>query len=508
MRKAVRRVASFELPGPFEQLAQTLFQLDSFFGVLRSFLSYAAAQVCFEFLPDEQSFELRKWELAETAGEQVESLTLQGWARIAALAQVEHMLAAQGSPHKPDDLAKFFGKAHISGMGTKSIEKALRVHRRMTAMRDPRGLQIISGFDERWGSHHALSSVNGLDAVCSKTFVKGNPAVSSALLLWTLETLATRMESGFMDPEDAKELIATINRGMLKKRIVCYLGQKVLVEAKKEAMKKAWQFLSSMQRWRESGLCTDKGWQATTWLAELPAYTHDTLSFLNRLLRGHPGLDEILDEFCRRDPLVSAELVMHAGAMKKMFDMEEMLEHRAEYDKQFMNPEPVVEAGEDETAPAAQGECEEEEMPALEDQDNPAPEVPTRLDRAAFFPSLAPLPDLVQDVLAKVEEDLDFERVLEWAKLRVSTFVNVHVGAPESWRARLTGLGLPDPSKTKWILYDAKREPRLPPKDLEQYPWKRTPSMDTRDLRLFLNAVSLGLNPSKPFLFNLNLAMI
>ena len=57
-------------------------------------------EVCFCHIPDDETFELKKWQLADVTGDSAEALVLQGWRRILGMAFVQEMLRSR---HKKCD---------------------------------------------------------------------------------------------------------------------------------------------------------------------------------------------------------------------------------------------------------------------------------------------------------------------------------------------------------------------------------------------------------------------
>ena len=66
------------------------------------------------WLPDEDKYEQKKWQLSEEAKEASQSQVLTGYKRVLAMVNVRDMLAARSKPHTSEDIAAWMTSARPS----------------------------------------------------------------------------------------------------------------------------------------------------------------------------------------------------------------------------------------------------------------------------------------------------------------------------------------------------------------------------------------------------------
>ena len=316
-----------------------------------------------------------------------------------------------------------------------------------------------------------------------------------------------------MSPDDMGELGRTILRALLKRRCIQYLAKKVSAPACAEGCKMAYGHFATFQRFRESGLgSAELGRSESGWARELPPWVVDTAVFFNKLLRGSPKLDDVMDEQLRRDSMISAEVFLHSSAFQSLdvYDLKGTLESRSEYELSFTTPtKRAAPVDLEEATPApeltvASEDAAETEEPMPEQEEKVGinkttgvrwpsngqvqEEVPASVNHAGYFQTLA-LPDHILEVLRKCPDE-KFEDIVEETRLRIDAFVQLEIVPMECWRDRLVHLPVEN-GTARWFIYDAKVQAKQLPKDICGLPFKRAPACSARELKLFLHGLSL-----------------
>ena len=398
-------------------------------------------------------------------------------------------------------------------MDYKTVSRCLKIHTRLS--KNSAALRVIAKLDDVYGSTHALATIQGLEILTSKCFVNNNPATSMALTTWAAESFLAEVEAGNLEAAPRKEIItAAVNRALLRRRVIQYLLRKFHIQS--AGFEKLRQTLASPKTFHESGLSSSTS-DHVPFLKELPAYWQgDLLGFIMKIMSGAEELDEVWTDAVQQDATVQAETVLSSAAFlrKGALDMPLIIQDH----KNFTEP-PVVPI---EKAPAIDPEQPvssappEEEMPLA---DEPAMEEAPRkpeLDRRGFFQELV-LPDIVDDVFNRVD-DQKFRELLEWSQLRalatlskcgfcrmwcaccfscfisgVKLFVSLEVrpNTPAEWHDCLRALADEFPGP-KAFLYDCKNEARAQEGDLETQPYKRPPSILSKEFKGILDGLLLA----------------
>ncbi|CAE7386316.1 unnamed protein product [Symbiodinium sp. CCMP2592] len=378
-----------------------------------------------------------------------------------------------------------FGEGKIRGMSAKNISKCLKIHKRLTAA-DARAQEIIAEFDDRFGSRHTLASQQNLDILVTRTHVSGNEAVSRQLLLWCLEHFENDVQRGTVSFDVAKAAFnLAVSRSLLKKRLINYVSKRVTMPAKPTdgvAIPTIDSIFGTFAKFRNSGL--DHGSTLVmTWRASMPSYLQDTFDFLTKLMRGGGPLDESLETFLQKDSLVSAELVLRAQSMKDHFDIVAVTQaasQTAQDEKAASAPPPV--APPSPPKPESTTALPPPELPEDPEDLIEAAEHPQRLDRSIYFDSL-PLSSVAKDILNKVPDDSQFEQVLETARLRANTFLDLRVWPTDATNLRAALQSIPD-AQNRVYIYDTKNETKDTGRVASYAPYRRPPALEKKNIKI------------------------
>ena len=255
---------------------------------------------------------------------------------------------------------------------------------------------------------------------------------------------------------------------------------------------------SSMAAFRATKL-HETAYTSLSWVSQLPAWQVEVLQFGAKLLRGSPAVDAQLDQVLATDPLIPAEALFQSDLWQegKLFDFRDMLEQRKaamqpapEPEPKVQEPEPIKEVQETEAKNQDTSE-EPEAMPQImadvEEDEAGHKCVPQKVDRLASF-NLLELPTDVVSVLQGGDDNY-FEQVLDWARVRVNTFVDLEVKARNSTgrRQQVKELYERHGGTPFFIIYDVKCRLHLKD-DLISHPWKRPTPLNSNDFKYWLSA--------------------
>ena len=233
-------------------------------------------------------------------------------------------------------------------------------------------------------------------------------------------------------------------------------------------------------------------------MSQLPAWQVEALQFGAKLLRGSPAVDKQLDLVLAMDPLIPAESMFQSESWQKakLFDFKDVLEQRRAAlqpapEPKVQEPVPIEEVKPVEPKNPDASE-EPEAMPQImadveSDDEQRRQCVPQKIDRLASFNLL----EIPTDVISTLQggEDSYFEQVLDWARVRVNTFVDFEVKARTAAgkRQQVKELYERHGGTPFFIVYDVKC--RLHVKDdLVSYPWKRPTPLNLTDFKQWLSA--------------------
>ena len=167
------------------------------------------------------------------------------------------------------------------------------------------------------------------------------------------------------------------------------------------------QIFSTMEAFRSSLLSSDST-ASLPWLAKLPNWQLDVLSFLTKMLRSNPTVDEALDVVLQKDLQISPEMALQSEALAKaeLLDLQAVLAAKAEAEM-AKAPEPVPVPAEEPAAPESPRKVEADEqdesqlvIPSTEQGESDMPSAPVAPCRLRHFGLLA-IPEVVRDVLHK-----------------------------------------------------------------------------------------------------------
>ena len=240
-----------------------------------------------------------------------------------------------------------------------------------------------------------------------------------------------------------EELSHEIARALLKRRIMTYLvgkfrgtDEETVDYTPGREPSKVLQIFSTLEAFRSSDLSSDST-ASLPWLAKLPSWQLDVLTFLTKMLRPNPSIEEALDVVMQKDLQISPEVALQSDAFTKTkaLDLEAVLATKAEAEMPKA-PEPVPAEEPAEPPPAVQdGEKEDESqlvIPPTEQGESDMPSAPVAPCRLRHFGLLA-IPEIVRDVLHKHSVEY-YEEAVEWAKMRVRSFLNVRVKPTGGWQ--------------------------------------------------------------------------
>ena len=143
---------------------------------------FCLPKVRFYSLSTEEAAEHKKWALSQDTSEDYEYMTLQGWRQVKAMGFLQQSLRQWGHDSSCEFMEKWLGSR--LGFKTARLRVMIKVFQRHTAADTD---QLICELDERFGCHHVLSSMLGLDLVCAKTALPKNVNLQNSLLRWCIE---------------------------------------------------------------------------------------------------------------------------------------------------------------------------------------------------------------------------------------------------------------------------------------------------------------------------------
>ena len=258
-------------------------------------------RVRYEYLPGDEHFERRKWQLCQDAftGSQVQ--TLVGLRRAQAVQEVERLLQRSGKSSSAGDIEKWFRAGNLQQMSEKTIRAMLRIARRFATV-SPEGPLIVAELDSKFQTEHCLSGHTNLDLLCSRTSIPKNSTLENGLLMWVLQSLREDIIKGSLDPNVGGQLLGSIvSMYLLKRRLVLYQVKKFGADHK--AFGEAF---SSMQTFLKSGLELQQA-SCLEWLRQAPDYLVEVVTFSAKVLKGHKAIDEVLLKLAMADPKMSPE---------------------------------------------------------------------------------------------------------------------------------------------------------------------------------------------------------
>ena len=188
--------------------------------------------------------------------------------------------------------------------------------------------------------------------------------VSAKLRILSSDMLAQRCPCKLTKEELSHE----IARALLKRRIMTYLvgkfrgtDEETVDYTPGREPSKVLQIFSTLEAFRSSDLSSDST-ASLPWLAKLPSWQLDVLTFLTKMLRPNPSIEEALDVVMQKDLQISPEVALQSDAFTKTkaLDLEAVLATKAEAEMPKA-PEPVPAEEPAEPPPAVQdGEKEDE----------------------------------------------------------------------------------------------------------------------------------------------------
>ncbi|CAE7906934.1 unnamed protein product [Symbiodinium microadriaticum] len=428
-------------------------------------------RVRYEYLPGDEHFERRKWQLCQDAftGSQVQ--TLVGLRRAQAVQEVERLLQRSGKSSSAGDIEKWFRAGNLQQMSEKTIRAMLRIARRFATV-SPEGPLIVAELDSKFQTEHCLSGHTNLDLLCSRTSIPKNSTLENGLLMWVLQSLREDIIKGSLDPNVGGQLLGSIvSMYLLKRRLVLYQVKKFGADHK--AFGEAF---SSMQTFLKSGLELQQA-SCLEWLRQAPDYLVEVVTFSAKVLKGHKAIDEVLLKLAMADPKMSPE-----GALLEL-EKAGLHDHRAlvglmEDAKQPKVPETIPappeadkQAAEQEVSKDVPEELPEDMGDQVAAEDEKKSKETKGLDRLQAFPHLKHhMADLLHDIIYKNPDDNKFANVLDDAIISVlvqfigrNTYVQLHVTPEDAteWQMLLKGLHLPEDGRLHKI--DAKCMHQGPP---------------------------------------------
>ncbi|CAE7513458.1 unnamed protein product [Symbiodinium necroappetens] len=244
---------------------------------------------------------------------------------------------------------------------------------------------------------------------------------------------------------------------------------------------------------------------AVPWVSQLPSWQVDAVQFAAKMLRGSNAVDMKLDEALALDPLIPAETLFQSQQWQTalLFDFNEILDQR----KTAMEPPaPVPKQEEPEPAkpdpappvePPVDTPHEPEAMPHVmaEVPEEEVPSGPAALDRLKFFSLL----DIPSDIASTLQggDDHYFEQVLDWARVKVNTFVEMEIKSPtaQGKRNQVEALYKRNGGTSFFIVYDVKCRLHIKD-DLLVNPWRRPTPLNSAEFKQWLAA--FWLDPKVP----------
>lgn len=240
-------------------------------------------------------------------------------------------------------------------------------------------------------------------------------------------------------------------------------------------------------------------YMALPWVSQLPSWQADAVQFAAKLLRGSNAVDKKLDEALAMDPLIPAETLFQSPQWQtaQLFDFKDILDQRKaameppapkleapkqeEPEPAKPDPAPPVDTvdnpHEPEAMPHVMAEVPEEEVPS-----GPAP-----VDRLSFFSML----DIPSDIASTLQggDDCYFEQVLDWARVKVNTFVELEIKSPtaQGKRNQVAALYSRNGGTSLFIIYDVKCRLHIKD-DLLVNPWRRPTPLNAAEFKQWLSA--------------------
>ena len=190
----------------------------------------ARFRVAFQFLPDADTAERRKWVLMEAARSSSENQHLFGIKRAHAVHNLQQELKLRGARHDTEALTAWFNGVkfcHSEDAMTKgSIERQLKIFTRMSA--DQRIMDALDKLESMYGKRHALASSSALDVLCNRTAVKGNVPLQTTLAVFMTEAILVMHARGDLPLDTSRDTLGTkiIPQVLLKRRVISYLASK------------------------------------------------------------------------------------------------------------------------------------------------------------------------------------------------------------------------------------------------------------------------------------------
>ena len=299
-----------------------------------------------------------------------------------------------------------------------------------------------------------------------------------------------------------EELNHEIARALLKRRIMTYLVGKFRGKDEETVdytpgrePSKVLQIFSTMEAFRSS-LLSSHSTASLPWLAKLPNWQLDVLSFLTKMLRSNPTVDEALDVVLQKDLQISPEMALQSEALAKaeLLDLQAVLAAKAEAEM-AKAPEPVPVPAEEPAAPESPRKVEADEqdesqlvIPSTEQGESDMPSAPVAPCRQRHFGLLA-IPEVVRDVLHKRPVEY-YEEAVEWAKMRVRSFLNVRLKTSGGWEEmRAEVKGACENFGSTMFVYDTKLRLRNATDGILFQPFKRPVPLSLANFKKFVHAL-------------------
>ena len=182
----------------------------------------------FLYLPDDDAARRAKWNLQEMADSLTDNAAmLVGYKKTLGVVEVQKDLQSRGLPCQPKNVVAWFATVQWSDpqdqISARDVSMHVRVFDRLSAT--PKIMACLDVLESRFGRRHALTSLNTLDILCSKTNVKSNPQLSATLLLWVIEGTVALMLRGCIKPDVSRDTLVTkiAAKLLLVRRVVMWL---------------------------------------------------------------------------------------------------------------------------------------------------------------------------------------------------------------------------------------------------------------------------------------------
>lgn len=263
-----------------------------------------AMRVCFEYLPQWEDFEMRKWKVAQQAEDRHQSQVLVGLRRVQAVKEVSLALSKLGKDGSADSLAKWFESGQVRGMSSKVVSAMLKISNRFEAAGHEATLLVME-LDSMYNVGHTLAHSSNLDALCQKTGCRSNKPLENSLLIWCLSMFVADVQAGKLSPDiGLPTLKQVLGRYLLRRRVVFYLTKKFGVKECPE-----WHnTFALVASFKQSGLASLlPSSLSLSWMQTLPEHCQTVLAFASKVMRGTDQLDALMDACLKIDPLCTPE---------------------------------------------------------------------------------------------------------------------------------------------------------------------------------------------------------